>query len=43
MVNYKKQVGQEAAYPIAYPIPTTVTGMRNAIRIAVPLVVYTKI
>ena len=42
MVDYEKQVEQEAAYPIAYPIPISYNCYRhekNAIRIAMPLVV----
>ena len=29
MVNYEKQVGQEAAYPIAYPIPISYNCYRH--------------
>ena len=29
MVNYEKQVGQEAAYPIAYPIPVSYNCYRH--------------
>ena len=29
LINYEKQVGQEAAYPIAYPIPISYNCYRH--------------